>query len=99
MPENLQNGLLGTNLKNYAWMWIAVGVVLLLASFMLLVRNQLGRWIGLVAAVIAGVSAMTWMPYYPIWSLTYELAVAPEGGVPIGLPIANTTAADTVVPL
>jgi phenylacetate-coenzyme A ligase PaaK-like adenylate-forming protein len=26
-----------------------------------------------------------------IWSLTYEIAAAPEGGVPIGLPIANTT--------
>ena len=26
-----------------------------------------------------------------IWSLTYEIDKAPEGGVPIGLPIANTT--------
>ena len=34
-------------------------------------RSQLARWIGYIAAVIGGLSAMTWMPYYPIWSLTY----------------------------
>ena len=25
----------------------------------------------MIAAGIAALSAMTWMPYYPIWSLTY----------------------------
>ncbi len=71
LPENLKNGVLGDNLKNYAWLWLAVGVVLLASSFLVITRSQFARWVGIIAAAIAGISAITWMPYYPIWSLTY----------------------------
>jgi hypothetical protein len=71
LPDNLKDGLLGSNLNNYGWTWLIVGLVLLLASFMVLTRSQVARWVGYLAAVIAALSAMTWMPYYPIWSLTY----------------------------
>jgi hypothetical protein len=36
-----------------------------------LARSQFARWTGLIAAMVGGVSAVTWMPYYPVWSLTY----------------------------
>ena len=71
LPDGLQNGLFGDNLKHYAWAWLIVGVILIVSSFMILARSQVARWIGYIAAVIGGLSAMTWMPYYPIWSLTY----------------------------
>ena len=34
-------------------------------------RSQIGRWVGVVAGAILAISAIWWMPYYPIWSLTY----------------------------
>jgi hypothetical protein len=71
LPDNLKNGVLGSNLKNYAWTWLIVGIVLILSSFAVLARSQFARWIGLIAAMVGGVSAVTWMPYYPVWSLTY----------------------------
>jgi hypothetical protein len=71
LPEDLKDGILGSNLKNYAWTWLVVGIILVVSSGLLLVRSQIGRWVGFVAATIGGLSAMTWMPYYPIWSLTY----------------------------
>ena len=71
IPDGLQNGVLGSNLTNYAWAWLIVGIVLIAASVLVMVRSQLARWIGYLAAVVGGLSAMTWMPYYPIWSLTY----------------------------
>jgi hypothetical protein len=71
LPDNLQNGVLGSNIKTYAWVWLAVGVILLASSFLVITRSQFARWIGIIAAAIAAVSAITWMPYYPIWSLTY----------------------------
>lgn len=73
LPESLKNGVLGSNLHNYAWTWLIVGCVLLLSSLAVLARSQFARWIGLIAAMIGGVSAVTWMPYYPVWSLTYVL--------------------------
>ena len=71
LPENLKDGVLGSNLTNYAWLWLVVGAILMAASFLLLVRSQFARWVGFFAAGIGAISAMTWMPYYPIWSLTY----------------------------
>jgi hypothetical protein len=71
LPDDLKDGLVGSNLNNYAWLWLVVGLVLLVASFLVLSRSQLARWVGLFAAAIGGLSAMTWMPYYPIWSLVY----------------------------
>jgi len=71
LPDSLKDGVLGSNLKNYAWLWMLVGVVLLIASFMVLVRSQFARWIGIIAAAIGAVSAIAWMQYYPVWSLVY----------------------------
>ena len=71
LPENLKNGVLGSNIKNYAWTWLIVGIVLIAASILVLYRSQLARWIGFIAAAIMALSAMTWMPYYPVWSLVY----------------------------
>jgi hypothetical protein len=32
---------------------------------------RLARWVGIVAGGIMAISAIWWMPYYPVWSLTY----------------------------
>jgi hypothetical protein len=71
LPENLEDGVLGSNLKNYAWTFLIVGIILLVSSGLLLVRSQFARWVGYIAAAIGAVTAITWMPYYPVWSLTY----------------------------
>jgi hypothetical protein len=71
LPENLEDGLLGESLDGYGWTWLIVGIILIVSSGLLMVRSQIARWVGLVAAFIAALSAITWMPYYPIWSLMY----------------------------
>ena len=71
MPDRLQDAVLGSDLDTYGWLWIAVGVLLILVSFGIVARSQLSRWIGYVAAVVLGVSATFWLPYYPVWSLIY----------------------------
>jgi hypothetical protein len=71
LPDNLQNSLLGTNLKNYAWLWLIIGILLILCAFGVMARSQISRWIGIFAGAVIAVSAIWWMPYYPIWSLVY----------------------------
>src|SRR4051812_9552920 len=71
LPQGLKDGVLGDSLKNYAWLWLAVGTLLIIASFLVLVSSQFGRWVGMIAAGVTAVSAITWMPYYPEWSLVY----------------------------
>ena len=74
LPENLKDGTLGSDLKTYGWVFLIVGAVLIVCSVMILYRSQFARWLGVFAAVILALSAMTWMPYYPVWSMTYVLA-------------------------
>jgi|GEM_PF-814101 len=78
VPQHLENAIFGTSLSTYGWLWLVVaiivfasGLVVLLPSQMASWTGQIGRWVGAAAAVILAVSAIWWMPYYPIWSLTY----------------------------
>jgi hypothetical protein len=71
LPENLQNALLGHSLNTYGWVYLLVALILFGASFGVIVGSQISRWIGIVGGAILAISAVWWMPYYPIWSLTY----------------------------
>ena len=71
VPENLENAIFGHSLKTYGWVYLVVGIVLILCSGGVIVRSQISRWIGIFAGAVMAVSAIWWMPYYPVWSLTY----------------------------
>ena len=71
LPENLKDTVLGSDLRTYAWLWLAVGCLLVVASALVVTRSQFARWVGIVAAAIGAISAVTWMAYYPVWSLVY----------------------------
>jgi hypothetical protein len=73
IPDELEGALLGTSLSSYGWLWIIVGIVLILASFAVLARSQFARWIGIIAGAILTITAFWWMPYYPVWSLAYVI--------------------------
>jgi len=71
VPQGLKDATFGSTLSNYGWIWLGVGIVLILASFLLMVKSQFARWIGFLAAAIGAITAITWMPYYPVWSFLY----------------------------
>ncbi len=71
VPSNLQNALFGTDLSTYGWLWLGVSIVLFLGGLGVFVRSQISRWIGIAAGALGTISAIWWMPYYPVWSLTY----------------------------
>jgi hypothetical protein len=71
LPENLQGAIFGHSLKTYGWVYLVVAAVLIVCAFLVLSGSQVGRWVGITAGAIGSISAIWWMPYYPIWSLTY----------------------------
>jgi hypothetical protein len=71
VPDNLQNALFGRTLSTYGWLWLVVAIILFLSGLAVMSRNQLARWIGIFAGALAAISAIWWMPYYPVWSLIY----------------------------
>lgn len=90
VPQNLENAIFGHSLKTYGWVYLVVAAVLLLCAFLLFQGSQFARWIGVVAGAVAAISAVWWMPYYPIWSLTY-IAL---GGLVIYALVAHGSRAD-----
>jgi hypothetical protein len=73
--NDLHNALFGHSLTTYGVVWLIVGAILIFAGIFILspvgVTTQVARWVGIVAAAIAAVTAVTWMPYYPVWALIY----------------------------
>jgi hypothetical protein len=51
--------------------YLIVAIVLILSAFGVMARSQFSRWIEIFAGAIMAISAIWWMLYYPIWSLTY----------------------------
>jgi hypothetical protein len=71
LPSDFEGAIFGHSLKTYGWVYIIVAAILILAGIGVTARSQGARWIGIIAAAIGGISAIWWMPFYPIWALTY----------------------------
>jgi hypothetical protein len=73
LPEGLKDATFGDNLTAYGWIYLLVGLLLILSGFGVFQGGQLSRWVGIIAAAIGGLSAVPWLPYYPFWSFLYIL--------------------------
>ncbi len=71
LSGEVEGAILGTSMTTHGWVWIIVGVALFVASFLVLMRNQFARWIGIIAGAVLAITSLWSMPYYPVWSLTY----------------------------
>ena len=71
LPNNLQQTLLGHSLTTYGWVWLFIAIILFGSGVAVMVRSQFARWIGIIAGGLGAVTAIWWMPYYPVWSLVY----------------------------
>jgi hypothetical protein len=76
VADNLHQAIFGHSLTTYGWIWLIVGVILIAAGFLILspsagLSAEISRWIGILAAAVAAITAVSWLPYYPVWSLIY----------------------------
>jgi hypothetical protein len=76
LPSNLEAAIFGHTLKTYGWVDLAVAAILIICGFLVTSGSEVGRWVGIVAGAIAGISAIWWMPYYPVWGFVYIFIAA-----------------------
>lgn len=69
LEGRLQTLLFDDDLTAYGWLWLIVGILLILAGFGLFSGSELARWFGILMAVVGAVSSMLWIYQFPIWSL------------------------------
>jgi hypothetical protein len=56
-----------SNLDTWGWIYLIVGVVVVVAGFMVFFRIAFGMWVGIIAAVVQAFFAFFWIfsPYWP----------------------------------
>ena len=67
----LTGSIFGGSMKTYGWIYLLIGVGLILVALALASGSEVARWIGIVAGVVLAVSAVWWLPYYPFWAMVY----------------------------
>ena len=71
VSDNLESAIFGHNLETYGWVYLIIALILIGSGILALSGSDAGRLVGAGAACLLAISAIFWMPYYPVWSLTY----------------------------
>ena len=50
LPQHFEDAIFGTSLKTYGWVYLVVGVLLILSAVAVMSRSQIGIWVGVVFA-------------------------------------------------
>ncbi len=56
---------------SWGWTHLILGIVVLLAGFGLFTGAVWARTVGVILAVISGLVAFAWLPYYPVWAILF----------------------------
>jgi hypothetical protein len=76
VSDEVQTVLFENDLASWGWVWLGVGIILILAGFAVISGSQWARWVGIVAASLAAISFLPWIYYKPLWTiLSVTLAV------------------------
>ena len=57
------------NLQTWGWIVLVVGVVQVLAGWLVLSRSSVGRWVGIIIVVISMMVSFLAIGVYPFWTL------------------------------
>ena len=73
--DNLHGAILGHSLTTYAVIWLIVGITSVVTGYLVLrpgsLSAEVSRRVGVGVAGFNAILAVSWMPYYPVWSLVY----------------------------
>lgn len=62
-------GALFLNVTGWGWVHMILGLLLLLAGFLVLRGNLFGRTIAVILAILSIIVNFIWLPVYPVWAI------------------------------
>jgi len=62
------------DITTWSWIHLLMGIVVLLAAFGLFSGAVWARTVGVILAVVSGLIAFAWLPWYPIWAILFIVA-------------------------
>lgn len=57
------------DISGWGWLHVILGLLMVLAGFLVIQGNLFGRTMAVILAIISIVVNFVWMPVYPIWSI------------------------------
>jgi hypothetical protein len=67
--EALNEVLFGVNITAWGWFWLIIGVLQLIAAYLIFVRHPMGQLLGVLWAAISAALAVFMIFVAPIWAL------------------------------
>src|SRR4051794_29075496 len=58
------------SLKTWGWVILSIGVIQLIVSYGIYLRNQGARWLGVFSLALNAIAELLMIPAYPFWSLS-----------------------------
>ena len=76
--------LVVSNLQTWGWAILVIGVVQVLAGWLVLSRSSVGRWVGIIIVIISMMASFVAIGAYPFWTLHHpgdrrDGALGPDG--------------------
>jgi uncharacterized membrane protein HdeD (DUF308 family) len=76
LSEGVQTILFEGDLTSWGWVWLTVGIVLVVTGFAVISGAEWARWVGMVVAGLAAIAFLPWIYYQPFWTaLSVTLAI------------------------
>ena len=69
VSDGVQTVLFEGDLTSWGWVWLVVGITLIVAAIAVVTGVQWARWFGIVAAGVSAISFFPWIYYKPLWTL------------------------------
>jgi hypothetical protein len=66
-----QNWIFQFDVTTWGWIHLILGIVILASGFGLFSGAVWARIVGVIIAVVSGLIAFAWLPYYPIWAIIF----------------------------
>lgn len=76
IAEPVQTIVFENDLQSWGWVWLVLGILLILTGVAVVQGSEIGRWAGIVIAGIAAIVYTPWIYFQPLWTiLSVTLAV------------------------
>jgi hypothetical protein len=66
-----QRWILQFDVSTWGWIHLILGIVILASGCGLFLGAVWARIVGVILAVLAGLLAFGWLPYYPVWAILF----------------------------
>jgi hypothetical protein len=58
------------NVKTWSWVVLIVGIIMIIAGFLIFVGNTFGRVVGVFVASVNAILQLGYLAHFPLWSFT-----------------------------